>query len=157
MVGNREYMASGGRPPSPRDIQPVNTGSAWTGWVMFAGWMLIMLGCFHVIDGLVALFNDEVFVVGRTGLVVNVDYTVWGWVHLVVGLIAILAGVALNRGKMWARIIAVVIAFLSALLNMAFLPANPTSSAILIVLDIVIIWAVTVHGSELKDVEMPTF
>jgi hypothetical protein len=154
MSGMREYSATG-RPPRPDDMQPVNVGSAWEGWVVFAGWMLILLGCFHVIEGLAAVFRDEVFLVGQSGLVVNVDYTVWGWVHVVGGVVAILAGIALNRGQMWARIVAVVVAFLSALVNIAFLPAYPIWSGILITLDVLIIWAVTVHGSELKDVAPP--
>jgi hypothetical protein len=156
MSGMREYSATGSA-PRPRDIQPVNTESAWVGWIMFAGWMLILLGCFHVIQGLVALFRDEVYVVGQSGLVLNVDYTVWGWVHLVGGVVAILAGIAVNRGRMWARIVAASVAFVSALVNAAFLPAYPIWSAILIAIDIVIIWAVTVHGSEMKEAAPPSY
>jgi hypothetical protein len=155
MSGMIEYSATG-KPARPDNLQPVNTESAWVGWIIFASWMLILLGCFHVIQGLVALFRDEVYVVGKSGLVLNVDYTVWGWIHLVGGVIAILAGVALNRGRMWARILAVLVAFVSALVNMAFLPAYPIWSAILIGLDIVVIWAITVHGSEMKEVAPPS-
>jgi hypothetical protein len=156
MSGMFEQSATG-RAPRPDDLQPINTDSAWVSWVMFGGWMLILLGCFHVIQGLVAIFRDEVFIVGQSGLVLNVDYTVWGWVHLLAGVVAILAGVSLNMGRMWARILAVGVAFVSALVNVAFLPAYPIWSAILIALDVLIIWAVTVHGSELKSVESPRY
>jgi hypothetical protein len=124
--------------------------TGWVGWVVFAAMMLILLGTFHVIDGLVALFRDEVYAVGPRGLVVNVDYTAWGWTHLIGGVIAILVGVCLLAGQLWARIVAVVLAFLSAIVNVAFLPAHPVWSALMIALDVLVIWAITVHGSELK-------
>jgi len=126
--------------------------SAWVGWVNFAGVMLIMLGAFHAIQGLVALFRDEVYVVRSSGLVVNVDYTTWGWVHLVLGVVAILAGVCLLMGQMWARIVAVIVAFLSALGNVSFMQAQPVLSVLMVALDIIIIWAVVVHGGRLNEV-----
>ena len=127
---------------------PEPTG--WTGWISFAGAIMVMLGAFHAIQGLVALFKDEYFLVGKNGLTVHVDYTAWGWTHLIGGVVAILAGVCLLAGQMWARIVAVVIALLSAIVNVAFLPAFPIWSALMIAIDILVIWAVTVHGSELK-------
>lgn len=132
------------RLPSER----IQTG--WVGWIAFAGMLLVMLGAFHIVQGLVALFRDEVFVVGSHGLVVNIDYTAWGWTHVVGGAFAILVGGCLLAGQMWARVIAVIVAMLSALVNIAFLPAYPIWSAIMIALDVLIIWAVTVHGSEIK-------
>jgi hypothetical protein len=147
---SRHFEATGKLPD--REV-PVYTGvdeSAWVGWIAFGGTMLILLGSFHIIQGLVAVFRDEVFLVGKSGLVVNVDYTAWGWTHIAGGTLAILIGVSLMSGRMWARIGAVIIAGLSALTNMAFLPAYPIWSAIMIVLDVIIIWAVIVHGSELK-------
>jgi hypothetical protein len=124
--------------------------TGWVGWVVFAGAMLVMLGVFHIIQGFVALFRDEVYVVGRSGLAVNVDYTAWGWTHIVGGAIAILVGGCLLAGQLWARIVAVVVAMGSAIVNVAFLPAFPVWSALMIVIDVLVIWAVTVHGSELK-------
>ncbi|HET6937222.1 MAG TPA: hypothetical protein VFI19_01405, partial [Nocardioides sp.] len=120
--------------------------SAWVVWVNFAGVLLIMLGAFHVIQGLVALFRDEVYVVRSSGLIINVDYTTWGWVHLALGAVAILAGVCLLAGQMWARIVAVIVAFLSAINAVSFIQAEPVWSVIVIALDVIIIWAVVVHG-----------
>ncbi|RYP87810.1 hypothetical protein EKO23_05060 [Nocardioides guangzhouensis] len=125
--------------------------SAWVAWVNFAGVMLIMLGTLHGIQGLVALFRDEVYVVGKSGLVVNVDYTTWGWVHIIWGLFGILVGVCLLAGQMWARVVGVILAFASAIINVGFLPSYPVWSGIMIALDVVVIWAITVHGGELKE------
>ena len=65
--------------------------------------MMVMLGMFHVIDGLVALFQDESSWSGRSGLTVHVDYTAWGWVHLIGGIVIVAAGIGLFAGKIWAR------------------------------------------------------
>lgn len=144
-----QHMASDS--PTGVPVSPyTERQTGWVGWVVFAGVMLVMLGAFHVIQGLVALLRDEVFVVGKEGLVVNVDYTTWGWAHLIGGVVAVLVGVCLLAGQLWARIVAVVVAMLSAILNIAFLPAYPVWSALMIAVDILVIWAVTVHGSELK-------
>jgi len=123
----------------------------WVGWIAFAGVMMIMLGAFHAIEGLVALFQDSYFLVGKNNLVVHVDYTAWGWAHLIGGLIVAGAGVALFTGRMWARIVAVVCAFGSALVNIAFLSAYPIWSTIMISFDVLVIWAVTVHGREVRE------
>ena len=133
-------------PGSPDYAPP----SAWVGWTAFAGVMMVMIGTFHVFQGLVALFKDEYFLVGNEGLLVTVDYTGWGWTHIIAGLIVALAGFAVFAGKMWARIVGVILAVVSALVNVAFLSAYPIWSTLMIALDVVVILALTVHGSEIK-------
>lgn len=124
--------------------------TAWAGWVVFAGAMLIMLGTFQVIQGIVALFDDGFYLVGSDGLVVDVDYNTWGWIHIVIGVVGILTGVGLLAGNMAARIVGVGVAFLSAIVNLAFISAYPIWSTILITLDVIVIYAIIVHGRELK-------
>src|SRR5690349_17713350 len=94
--------------------------TAWTGFVVFAGIMLLMLGGFQVIEGFVAIVRDEYYVVTRNGLLLTLDYTTWGWTHLIIGLIAVAAGIGVLAGQMWARIVGIVIAVISALANIAF-------------------------------------
>jgi hypothetical protein len=147
-MGQRTTAGRSAGAPMPGDNTRVQTG--WVGWVLFAGSMLVMLGCFHVIQGLVALLRNEVYAVTPGGLVVNADYTAWGWTHLIGGGIAILVGGCLLAGQMWARIVAVLVALISAVVNVAFLPAYPIWSAMMVGIDILIIWAVTFHGSEVK-------
>ena len=130
--------------------EPVTTG--WTGWIAFAGAIMVLLGILHAIQGLVALFKDEYFLVGKNGLIVNIDYTQWGWTQIILGAVVAFAGSALFAGKMWARIVAVILAMLSVIVNIGFLAAFPVWSAIMITLDVLIIWAVMVHGSEMKSV-----
>jgi hypothetical protein len=113
---------------------------------------MLVLGVFHAIAGLVALFKHTYYLVGDTGLTVQVNYTAWGWTHLVLGVLVAVAGVALFTGQMWARVVGVVFASLSAILNIAFLAAYPVWCTIMIAVAVLVIWALTVHGAEMKNV-----
>jgi hypothetical protein len=110
--------------------------------------MAITMGVYEAIVGLVALFNDEYYLVGPNGLVVSVDYTVWGWVHLAVGLLAIAGGLGLLQGRTWGRVMVIGLAGLSALLNLGFLSAYPIWCTILIAFDVIVIYALTVHWDD---------
>lgn len=125
--------------------------SGWLGWVLFGAVMLMLMGTFQIIQALVALFDDGFYLVGEEGLVVDVDYNTWGWVHLVIGIVAVLSGLGLMAGNMAARIVGIGVAFLSALVNLAFLAAYPVWSAIVIVINVLVIFAIVVHGGELKN------
>jgi hypothetical protein len=123
----------------------------WTGWVVFASFMMIMVGSFQVIEGLVALFDDGFYRVTEGGLVVNVDYNVWGWTHLLLGVLLIATGVGVLAGNILARTVAVALAGLSALVNMLFIEAYPIWSILIITVDVLVIYALIVHGRELHD------
>ncbi len=141
-------------PAGPRagtqSVQPTEM-TGWVGWIAYAGVMMLLLGSFHAMQGLVALFRDEFFLVGKNGLTVHVDYTVWGWVHLVGGIIIAVAGIALFAGKLWARGLGVVLAMASAVVNIGFLAAYPIWSTMMIAVDLLVIWALTVHGHEMTE------
>ena len=127
------------------------TTTGWVGWISFAGVLMVLVGVFHIIDGLVALFEDDYFLVGRSGLVVNVDFTTWGWVHLIAGVVIVVAGCVVFTGKVWARAIGVLLAMASAIVNVGFLAAYPLWSATMITIDMLVIWALTVHGGEMRE------
>jgi hypothetical protein len=141
--------------PNPQDQRSAHwddsAGSAWTGWIAFAGTIMVMLGIFHAIQGLVALFNSDYFLVGRNGLVVHANYTTWGWVHLLGGILIAAAGVGLFTGQLWARTVGVILALVSAVINVGFLAAYPLWSLMMIALDVTVILALTVHGSEMGE------
>jgi len=124
----------------------------WVGWILFAGVLMIMLGSYHAIAGFVALFQKDYYAVSQTNnLLVHVDYTRWGWIQIALGGLAVLAGLSVMTGHMWARVVTVIVAFVSALANIAFLSASPVWCTIMIAIDVLVIWAVTVHGREVKD------
>jgi len=127
---------------------PQTTG--WVGWIVFAGVMMLVLGMFHAFQGFIALFQDSYYLVPKSGLTVHVDYTGWGWTHLILGLVVFAAGAGLLAGQMWARVVGVILAVISAVVNVGFLAAYPIWSAIMVAIDILVIWALTVHGGEMK-------
>ena len=130
---------------------PRRTSSAWVGWVVFAAVIVIVMGAFEAIEGLVAIFKDQYYLVPSTGLVVSVDYTVWGWVHLLLGLAAVAAGIALLQGRSWGRILVIGLAGLSAIVNLGFLSAYPVWSTIVIAFDVIVIFALTVHWKDVRS------
>jgi hypothetical protein len=128
---------------------PSRQASGWVGWIAFAGVIMVILGAFHAIQGVVALFNDSYFLVRPSGLVLSVDYTQWGWAHLIFGLVILVAGVCVFAGQMWARVVGTILAALSAIANVGFLAAYPVWSLMMIAFDVVVIMALTVHGSDI--------
>jgi hypothetical protein len=128
---------------------PEPTG--WTGWVVFASFMMFLVGSFQAIQGLVALFDDGFYLVRENGLVVDVNYNVWGTVHLLIGVLLMLTGAGVLTGNIVARTVGVILAGLSALANMAFIGAYPVWSILIITVDLLVIYALTVHGGELRD------
>jgi hypothetical protein len=135
---------------APQGVQPTQM-TAWVGWVAFAGVMMALVGTFHVMQGLVALFKDEYFLVGKSELALQADFTAWGWIHIVGGVVIVAAGFALFAGKLWARVVGVIVALLSAIVNIGFLAAYPIWSVTMVAIDILIIWALTVHGHEMTE------
>ena len=130
--------------------------TVWVGWVICAVAVMVIVGVSHLIAGLVALFSDGSYLVGRDGLLSPASFTVWGWVHIVVGLVVALAGVGLLVGRRWGRVVAVVAAFASVLVNLGFLAAAPVMSAVIIGFDVLVIYAVVMHGGELRGVYAST-
>jgi len=124
--------------------------SGWAGWVIFAGVVMITLGAFHIIDGLVALLEKSFYLVTSSSLVVHVNYAAWGWVHLALGALFIIVGLGVLAGQLWAQVIGITLAVISAIVNLAFIAAYPVWGVILIALDIVIIYALAMHGRELS-------
>jgi hypothetical protein len=123
--------------------------SSWAvGWAGFAGIMLIMIGMFDVIQGLVALFNDEFYVVTQEW-VFEFDITAWGWIQLILGVILIASGVGIFSGHVAGRTVGVIAAGLAAIVNFAWLPYYPIWSVIIIAVCVAIIWALTAHGRDI--------
>lgn len=131
--------------------EPAPEATGWVGWIAFGGIMMMLAGTFQAIAGLVALFDSDYYLVTTEGLVVGVSYTTWGWVHLLVGVVLVAAGLGVMSGQLWARVVGIAVAFLSALVNLAFLAAYPLWSTLVIVLDVLVIYALAVHGREMRN------
>ena len=129
--------------PQIRSSEP----SGWAlGGVVFAASILTMVGCFQVIAGLVAIIDDEFFVVARN-YTFDLDTTVWGWVHLLLGILLVITGFGLFSRQTWAGVTAIFLAMLTAIENFFFIPYYPFWSILVIALAVWVIWALTRPGA----------
>jgi hypothetical protein len=103
---------------------------------------------FQAINGLVALFNDTFYAnIGDYWL--EFDITAWGWIHLIFGILMVVAGYALLSGQTWGRIAAIAVAVVVAIENFAFIPYQPFWSILVIALCVLTIWALVTHGEDM--------
>jgi hypothetical protein len=122
------------------------------GWIVFAGFFMIINGIFGGLQGLSALLRDQTyFVVGENGLL-TFNYTAWGWIHLILGILLIVVGIFLLRGAGWARVLAVIIVGIHMIAQFGFISSFPVWGIIMIALDALILYALLVHGREISAV-----
>jgi len=123
---------------------------AWAGWVTFAVVMLALLGALALLQGFLALFDDGYFVVAREDDLLLVEFTAWGVIMLCWGAVLVGAGLAVAAGRGWARWFAVVAVSLNVIAQIGFLSAYPVWSAIMILIDVVVIFALTARWREAR-------
>ena len=127
--------------------------SGWAvGFTVFAAVMMIMVGVWQALAGLIAIFENEFYVPTRNYLF-EFDVTAWGWIHLVLGVIVAFAGWGLLSGQTWARVVGITLAALSATANFLFIPYYPFWSMLIIAVDIFVIWALASHGRQFKELK----
>ncbi len=113
-----------------------------TGWTVFAGVVLFMVGSLDALWGLAAILNDQIVVVGGHGAILA-DITTWGWVHLILGSIMALTGLGLFAGSSGARWAAVFFVTINAITQIVWFPAAPLWAFLIILLDVTIIYQLT--------------
>ncbi|MEV6615500.1 hypothetical protein AB0N31_16900 [Streptomyces sp. NPDC051051] len=118
--------------------------AAAAGGVVFAGVLMLVNGILAVFQGIAAISEDDVY--GRVGdYVYKIDLTGWGWILLIVGVVAAVAGGGVLGGAAWARVTGIVLASVSLVLQFLFLPYAPVWSIVLIAIDVFVIWALAVY------------
>ena len=129
----------------------MGTKSSMAGWIGFAGILMLIIGGIDFFQGLIALFEDEYFVVTQSGFLV-VDLTAWGWVMLIWGALLVLAGLALGAGQGWARWFAIVVVSLNVFAQLGFLGNSqyPLWALTALTLNIVVLYALTARWAESK-------
>ncbi|MFF9768568.1 hypothetical protein ACF1GT_18470 [Streptomyces sp. NPDC014636] len=124
-------------PPDPR-------GPWATGGTTFAGVLLLLNGILAVLEGISAIAADDVYPRIDT-YVYKINLTGWGWILLVLGVIAVLTGCGILAGAAWARAVGIVLASLSLLAQFLFLPYAPVWSVITMGIDVFVIWALAAY------------
>jgi vacuolar-type H+-ATPase subunit I/STV1 len=115
-----------------------------TGWSSFAGIVAVVVGVFNVIDGLVALFRNDYYLVTSQDILVF-NFTAWGWIWLIIGLVQIVIGAGIIAGNEWARTAGIAMAVLAAIGQLAFLRAFPVWSVLVIAMCVLVVYALTAH------------
>ncbi|HKG25147.1 MAG TPA: hypothetical protein VKB09_05820 [Thermomicrobiales bacterium] len=135
-------------PPEPvtgRDVQD----SPWAnGLTIFAAAMMMIIGFWQALAGIAAIGQDKVYA-ATPEYIYAFDVTGWGWIHLLLGILIVCAGVAVFMGSTWARMVAIVLASLSMIANFAFIPHYPVWSLTIIALDAAVIWALATYRREI--------
>jgi hypothetical protein len=123
----------------------------WMGWIGFAAIMLMLGGFFHLLAGFMALYYHGIYFVAAPNSVWIINNSQWGWLHIIGGLFAIGAAASLIQGHLYGRVFAIIVAMLSAVISMAFIPIYPIWSIMIIIVDVFVIWAVATHAGELEE------
>ena len=142
-------MSQHAAPQAAPQTSPEPTG--WTGWIGFAAVLLMIGGGLNALYGLLLLLDPNYVFWNANGAVV-VNTTTWGWIQMIVGVLVLLCGIGLFSGNMLARTFGVIFAAISLVANFFFIPVFPFWALTIIVIDALIIWAIMVHGREMKSV-----
>ena len=126
-----------------------NQPSGWVGWVYFAGILMFISGLFQVFLGIMALVNNTVYVVTEKSLTAF-NFTAWGWIHIILGVVLVTAAASVFSGRWWGRLVGSVIAGLAILENLIFLPAYPIWGIAAIALSATVMYALLVKGDEAR-------
>ncbi len=127
--------------------------SGWAvGFTAFAAMMLVLIGFFQAAMGLVAVFNQD-FYVATENYIFALDVGTWGWIHLIWGIVVLIAGFSVLSGQTWARAVGTIIAIISAIEAFAFIPYQPFWSIIVIALSVLVIWALTTRVDIGEDLD----
>jgi hypothetical protein len=119
-----------------------------SGWLTYAGTVLVVLGVFQLIWGLTALVNTGYFIVGSTGLAVAFNYAAWAWIHIALAALLICTGLAAFGGQSWGRYVGLALVSLALIANFLTLAAFPIWSIVMIAVDLIAIYALAVHSRE---------
>ncbi|SOD74910.1 hypothetical protein SAMN05892883_4104 [Jatrophihabitans sp. GAS493] len=120
------------------------------GLTLFAAITMMVLGGFDILQGLAAIIRQHYYVISPD-YVYKVNVATWGWIHLVLGLLTLAAGIGLLSGFLWARILGVIFAAAIAITNFLWLPYYPVWAILIIALSVVVIWALAAHGKEIAE------
>ncbi|WP_443048333.1 DUF7144 family membrane protein [Streptomyces sp. H39-C1] len=125
----------GSRPPADSSANGLAAGGT-----VFAGIMLFVSGVLAILQGIVAIAKDDVYLT-TPAYAFRFSLTSWGWIHLIIGVIAVVVGYGVLTGSAWGRVTGIALASLSIFANFMFLPYQPVWAITLIAIDVFVIWA----------------
>jgi hypothetical protein len=131
------------------DQEGVMQRNAWSGWVSFAGWLMVIIGSIDAVEGLIAIIRGKYYVVSPQQIIVF-DMKTWGWITLLWGVLVALVGVGLLSGSSWARWVAIVVASLSFIVQLSFIGSTTYVlwGLSVLALTVVVLYALIVRWDE---------
>ena len=127
---------------------------AWSGWIAFAGFVILIVGALDILQGFVGILEDEYVVATARGLAI-IDVTAWGWMTLLWGGLLVLAGLGLLGGAGWARWLAIIGVAVNAVQQIAFMAnypqAYPLWNILIVTLNILVLYALTARWQGFKQ------
>jgi hypothetical protein len=128
--------------------------SAWTGWIAFAGWMMLIIAMLDFFEGLIAIIRSEYYVLGPNQIIVF-DTTTWGWITLLWSIVIGLAGLGLLAGSSWARWLAIVVASVNFITQLGFFGSAqyPLWALTVQALTLVVLYALIVRWDDRPTLE----
>lgn len=145
-----EASAAPTEPPARQPSRPTEAHVHRSGWIVFAGVMMLIVGGLDAIWGIAAIANSEIVVVGGHGALI-LDISTWGWIQLILGIVIGLTGLGLLAGNEVARVVAVFLLAANAVMQVVWFTAAPLWAILIIALDVVIIYQLisdwVEHGS----------
>ena len=133
-------------PPGPLSAR----ATAWLGWVLFVSIIMFSAGLINIVQGLVALLDDDFYLAAAAGLAVDVSYPAWGIALVVLGVALAAGAYGVLTGYRWGRTIGVVAAAVNALVNLGFAAAYPYWTVLVVAFDVIAIYALVVHGAQAR-------
>lgn len=123
--------------------------TAWTGWIAFAGWMMLLIAGIDFFEGLIAVIRDQYYVLTPSQIIVF-DLTTWGWIMMIWGVILGMAGFGLLSRASWARWFTIVACSLNVLLQLGFVGSSqyPLWALTVLTLNVVVIYALIVRWGD---------
>jgi hypothetical protein len=129
------------------DLQALNRTS---GWVLFSGTAMALAASANLIFAITVLLNSDWIVLTSEALI-RFDLTTVGVIYLIFAAFQFFVAMGIFQGVMWARILGITVAWLSLLSQMAFMSLYPAWAWLVIIIDGLIIWGLTVHGDEVAE------
>ena len=142
---------TGPPPRSTYDAPPFESSSAGTGWVRFAGVMMVVIGGFGVIEGFVALLMPNYFVTAG-GAVLALNLAAWGWLHIIIAALVLATGFSLlGNAPGWARTVGIGLVAINMIVQLAWLPAYPIWGIVALALDVLVLYALVATWGQRAD------
>ena len=129
----------------------MQSSSRWTGWVAFAGWLMIVIGALDFFEGLIAVIRDKYYVLTPSQIIVF-DLSTWGWLTLFWGIVVAFAGFSLLSRAGWARWFTIVVGSLNVLGQLSFVGSAqyPLWALTIIAFSFVDLYALIVRWGEVE-------